>query len=73
MTIEELAKKYMELCKTYGCTNVKSITPIEYKLQNCAINGTVELEVASYNGKTVTIIHTNQLSYTNNIQILKEI
>lgn len=75
MTIEALIEEYIKLCKNHGC-NVKSITPIEYKISarpNQVIDGKVKMEVITCTGKTLTIEHIDKFSYTTNLQTLKNL
>lgn len=74
MTIEALVEKYIELCNKHGLTNVKSIVPIEYRLntgQPRVMDGVVKMKVTTYTGKTVMVKHIDGLSYADNLQTLK--
>ena len=74
MTIESLVEQYINLCRKHGCTNVKSIIPIEYRInynQNHVVDGVAKMEVVTYGGKTVIIEHIAAFSYIDNLQTLK--
>ena len=76
MTIEALAERYIELCNKHGLTNVKSIDPVEYQLNTCQhriIDGTLKMKVTTYTEKFIVIEHINEVSYANNLQILKSL
>ena len=76
MAIETLIEEYIKRCKKHGCTNVKSITPTEYKInvnQNHVIDGKVKIEVTTYTGKTVILEHIDEFSYADNLQTLKNL
>lgn len=76
MTIETLVEEYIKRCRKYRCSNVKSITPTEYKInvnQNNVIDGKVKMEVTTYAGKIVIIEHIDEFSYADNLQTLKNL
>ena len=74
MAIESLAEKYMALCVAHGLTNVKSIVPVEYRLntsQHKVMNGVVKMKVITNTGKMIIIEHVDEFSYADNLQTLK--
>lgn len=76
VTIEALAEKYMRLCQKHGCSNEKSIVPVEYKLntdQGGIIAGATKMEVTTYTGETIMIEHIDEFSYMHNLQTLKRL
>ena len=74
MTIEAVVEKYIDLCNMHGLANVKSITPVEYRInagQHHVIDGAIKLEISTYSGKTIMIEHIDKFSYADNLQTLK--